>query len=370
MNPHHAVNRRWWEEVTPVHVESTFYDVEGFLGGNITLGHVEREALGDVTGKRLLHLQCHFGMDTLSWARLGAEVVGIDFSPAAIHQALRLARQTGLDNVARFYERDVTSVGPVHGGPFDIVFTTVGTIVWLASLDGWADTIAGNLADDGLFYFLDAYPAAMLFDESVATPTVAYDYFHCATPDPEPPGGQDYADPSYRVRAPSRQFMWGAAEIFATLETRGLTIFEVREYPFGAWRQFPDMEEGPDGYWYRSAGEWSLPLLLGFQGEKTGTLGLRVDPAHRISLGSRARFTAAALAAESGSEARAGRGECAASGVRLLPRRESALVQTEGKVIANSPTAMEGGRSLRFASVADRTRMRRPLSCRRACRRG
>ena len=207
---------------------------------------MEREALGDVTGKRLLHLQCHFGMDTLSWARLGAEVVGIDFSPAAIHQALRLARQTGLDNVARFYERDVTSVGPVHGGPFDIVFTTVGTIVWLASLDGWADTIAGNLADDGLFYFLDAYPAAMLFDESVATPTVAYDYFHCATPDPEPPGGQDYADPSYRVScAFAPVHVGGGGDICHARDTRpddlrGARIpLSARGGSFPIWKKAP-----------------------------------------------------------------------------------------------------------------------------------
>ena len=268
MSPHHAVNRRWWDEVTPVHVESAFYDVEGFLQGKCMLGHVEREALGDVTGKRLLHLQCHFGMDTLSWARLGAEVIGIDFSPVAIRQALRLTRRAGLESVARFHEVDVTSAGRVCGGAFDIVFTSFGTIVWLSSLDGWADTIVDNLADDGFFYFLDAHPAAMMYDESAVTPTLAYGYFHCATLDPEPPGMQDYADSSYRVKAPSRQFSWGAAEIFEALETRGLTIFEVREYPFGAWRQFPDMEEGPDGYWYRAAGEWELPLLLGFKARR------------------------------------------------------------------------------------------------------
>ena len=273
MNPHHAINRRWWDEVVPVHVESAFYDLEGFLEGKITLGHVEREAVGDVVGKRLLHLQCHIGTDTLSWARLGAEVVGIDFSPAATRQALRLARQTGLDGVARFHELDVTSAGRVCGGAFDVVLTSLGTIVWLASLEGWADTIVDNLADDGFFYFLDAHPASMIFDESVTAPTVAYDYFHCATPDLEPSGSPDYADPSYRIQAPSRQFSWGAAEIFAALETRGLTMFEIREYPFGAWRHFPDMEKGPDGYWYRAAGAWNLPLLLGFKARRQARPG-------------------------------------------------------------------------------------------------
>ena len=272
MNPQHAINRHWWDEVTPVHVESAFYDVEGFLRGNSTLGHVERGAVGEVSGKRLLHLQCHFGMDTLSWARLGAEVVGIDFSPAAVRQADDLARRTGLDGVARFFEADVTSAGRVAGGGFDVVFTSFGTILWLSDLEGWADTIVANLAEDGFFYFLDAHPASMMFDESVATPTVAYDYFHSADPGLEPSGTPDYANPDYRIQSPSRQFEWAMAEVFGVLEARGLTIFEVREYPFGAWRHFPDMEEGPDGYWYRAAGEWRLPLLLGFKAGKRSPL--------------------------------------------------------------------------------------------------
>ena len=268
MNPDHALNRRWWDEVTPVHVRSDFYDVEGFLRGNLTLGHVERQALGEVSGKRLLHLQCHFGLDTLSWARLGAEVVGVDFSQVAVRQAIDLTRRAGLERVACFEEADVTSAGRVGGGAFDVVFTSFGTIVWLSDLGGWADTIVANLAEDGFFYFLDAHPASMIFDESVTTPTVAYHYFHDPTPDLEPSGAVDYADPAYRVQAPSRQFSWGTAEILAVLEARGLGVFDVREYPFGAWRQFPDMERGPDGYWYRAPGEWSLPLLLGFKASK------------------------------------------------------------------------------------------------------
>ena len=273
MNTLHAINRRWWEEVLPVHVESAFYDVEGFLQGKITLGHLEREAVGEVAGMRLLHLQCHFGMDTLSWARLGAQVVGVDFSPAAVRQADDLARRTGLDGMARFHEADVTSAGRVSGGGFDVVFTSFGTIVWLSDLEGWADTIVANLTEDGFFYFLDAHPASMMFDENIATPTVAYDYFHCAAPGLEPSGTPDYAEPGYRIQSPSRQFTWAMAEILGVLEARGLTIFEIREYPFGAWRQLPDMEEGPDGYWYRAPGEWSLPLLLGFKARRQASPG-------------------------------------------------------------------------------------------------
>ena len=268
MNEHHEVNRRWWDEVTPVHARSAFYDVEGFVGGRSTLGAVEREAVGDVAGRSLLHLQCHFGMDTLSWARLGARVVGVDFSPRAVALARELARRVGLADRARFLEHDVTTVGAVAGGPFDIVFTSLGAVFWLESLDGWAATISANLAADGFFYFLDAHPTAMMFDETAVEPRVAYDYFHGEEPVHEPSGGSDYADGDYTVRSPSRQFSWGLADLFSALEAHGLRVLEVREYPFGAWAQFPDMTKSGDGYWRRAPDARPLPLLLGFKARR------------------------------------------------------------------------------------------------------
>ncbi|MBT7647394.1 MAG: class I SAM-dependent methyltransferase, partial [Rhodospirillaceae bacterium] len=162
MEDAHEINKRWWNEVTPVHTRSEFYDVEGFLGGRNTLGAIERNAVGDVAGKRLLHLQCHFGMDSMSWARLGADVTGVDFSSEAIANAKELAERAGLSDSVRFVEADVTKVGVVNGGGHDVIFTSFGTIVWLDSLDNWAGTIAENLARNGVFYFLDSHPTIML----------------------------------------------------------------------------------------------------------------------------------------------------------------------------------------------------------------
>ena len=163
----HEVNKRRWNEVTPVHVGSEFYDVEGFVGGCGTIGEVERAAVGDVAGKRLLHLQCHFGMDTLSWVRLGVKrAVGIDFSDVALAAARHLAERTGLADRVTFIEADVTKAGRVEGGNFDVVFTSMGTILWLDDLDGWAATIGANLARSGFFYFLDSHPLQMVFDET------------------------------------------------------------------------------------------------------------------------------------------------------------------------------------------------------------
>lgn len=268
MDKNHAVNREWWDEVTPVHEASDFYDVAGFLDGRNTLGTIERQAVGDVAGRKLLHLQCHFGLDTLSWARLGADVVGVDFSPAALATAERLITECGLESRARFIEADVTTAGRLAGAPFDIVFTSLGVLVWISDLHGWAATIDANLADDGFFYILEAHPFSWVFDESSPIPVVHYDYFQGTTPIHEPAGGPDYADPSYRIRSQSRSFTWPLSDIFAALENRGLRVCEVREYPFSAWPQFPDMKEGDDGYWHRTADVPPMPLLIGFKARR------------------------------------------------------------------------------------------------------
>jgi SAM-dependent methyltransferase len=265
MNDAHEINKRWWNEVTPVHVGSDFYAVDRFLAGENKLGHIEREALGDVTGKRLLHLQCHFGMDTMSWARLGAEVVGVDFSSEAVKNARDLAQKAGLADRARFLEGDVTEIGKVDGGEFDFVFTSLGTICWLSDLNKWGATVAANLAKGGLFYFLDSHPTYMMFDEGASTPALAYDYFHDDVAIVEAAGQSNYADENYRVQSESRSYQWPLQDIFGALEAQGLTVCEVREYPFGAWRAFPDMELAEDGYWYRKNARFEIPLLLGFK---------------------------------------------------------------------------------------------------------
>ncbi len=281
VNRHHAVNLRWWEEVTPVHAASDFYDVAGFLAGRNALGSVERGAVGDVEGRSLLHLQCHFGLDTLSWARLGATAVGLDFSPAALETARRLARDCGLEESVTFIEGDVTAAGRLADAPFDIVFTSLGVIVWIADIEGWAATVAANLADDGFFYFLDVHPAAMVFDEESAAPAVAYDYFHDPVPLFETGPRPDYADTSYTISSEARSFTWSLADIFSALEDKDLAIHEVREYPFLAWPHFPGMEKGPDGYWHPSGDYGRIPMMLGFKARRNPPRDRSAGPARR-----------------------------------------------------------------------------------------
>ena len=169
------INRKLWDNKVPIHVKSDFYALENFLKGETSLTKIELEALGSaVAGKKLLHLQCHFGMDTLSWARLGAQVTGVDFSPKAIRQARKLAKQIG--QKARFVESDIYSLKENLAGKFDIVFTSFGTIGWLPDLEKWADVIAHFLKKGGVFYIADFHPWIYIHDWDSGK--IAFDWFN------------------------------------------------------------------------------------------------------------------------------------------------------------------------------------------------
>ena len=143
------LNRRQWNERTQIHVGSEFYDVAGFKSGRCSLHPVELAELGDVAGKRLLHLQCHFGMDTLSWARRGAVATGVDFSPESVAVAEGLALEVGLD--AHFVCSDIYDLPSNLEGKFDIIFTSYGVLTWLPDLRRWAETISHFLDSPGVF---------------------------------------------------------------------------------------------------------------------------------------------------------------------------------------------------------------------------
>ena len=253
------LNRKYWDALTPVHAASRFYDVPGFLVGGSSLHSIEREALGEVVGKSLLHLQCHFGLDTLSWARLGAEAVGVDFSEASIAHARALAEQAGL-NVS-FLERDVLDLvrGPV--GKFDLVFASYGVVGWLPDLEEWGRVVAASLKADGMFFMAEIHPTSLLFEADAAGDlSRSYDYFHNGGPlriGPE----KDYADASHMTLA-SEMWTWSLADILGALESAGLRVYDFTEYSRTVYQQFPNMRETVDGYWELEPGALSVPLLF------------------------------------------------------------------------------------------------------------
>ena len=158
------MNRRNWNERTPVHAATEFDDVDGFKAGRMTLHDVERREVGDVDRKTLLHLQCHFGLDTMSWARLGATATGVDFSDAAIDLAKSL--NDDLELHTRFIQSDVYDLPDVLDEEFDVVFTSYGVLVGLPDLDRWASVIHRMLRPGGTFYVVDFHPFLDAFEVS------------------------------------------------------------------------------------------------------------------------------------------------------------------------------------------------------------
>src|SRR5690349_15703480 len=168
------INRRNWDERVGIHLRDTTgaYMIDRFLSGADTLYPLEAAEIGQLAGKRLLHLQCHIGLDTLSLARRGALVTGLDFSPRAIAAARDFSRKTGI--AARFVEADIYDAPQATGETYDSIYTTWGTIVWLPDIRLWARAISMTLNPGGKLYFLDTHPYIMTLEEQDARLVATY----------------------------------------------------------------------------------------------------------------------------------------------------------------------------------------------------
>ena len=255
-------NRSLWNEWTHIHEGSEFYDLEGFKAGRSSLNSFEIEELGDVTGKSLLHLQCHFGMDTLSWARRGACVTGVDFSDEAIRLAESLNEELGLDG--EFVCSDIYELPEVLQGEFDIVYTSQGVLAWLPDLQRWAEVAARFLKPGGTFYIAEYHPSAWVFDDEQSEELkVRYPYF----PGPEPLVFEvrgSYADPQAEV-SQKLEYEWphSMGEILNALIQAGLRIQFLHEFPFSTFAMFPGlMERDADGLWRLKEHQDSVPLMF------------------------------------------------------------------------------------------------------------
>ena len=241
-------NKDLWNELTPIHERSAFYDVAGFKAGKCTLLSIEREEMGDVSGKSLLHLQCHFAMDTLCWGRRGAKVTGVDFSEESIKTAQKLSRETGIK--ARFICSDVYALPDVLKGKFDIVFTSYGVLCWLPDLKKWAEIIAHFLKPGGFFYIVGCHPFMNAFENSRTTTElkITQSYFHNPEPIKWEPEG-DYADSNAKVDHPSFEWAHSLGDILNSLIRAGLKIEFLYEFPLCCYKAIPFMMQDKDGWW-------------------------------------------------------------------------------------------------------------------------
>ena len=263
-------NRALWDVWTRVHAAGDFYDLASFKAGGVRLEPYEIEMVGDVAGRSLLHLQCHFGIDTLSWARLGATVTGADISPAAIELATALAAELGFPD-ARFVESNLYDLPTNLEGEFDVVYTSRGALNWLPDIRGWARVAAHFVAPGGTFFITEAHPIFNVFENegvAVGELRLAYPYWEHTEPLVFPVKGS-YADPDADV-GDQTEHSWdhGLGEIVTALIDAGLRIEALVEHPFLAWPA-DWLVEGPDGPWRLPAdagGE--LPLMFSLRATK------------------------------------------------------------------------------------------------------
>jgi SAM-dependent methyltransferase len=268
MDEHLEANRLLWDTWTRINLKSSLYDVEGFVASRgRDLDPIDRAGPGDVQGKSLLHLQCHFGMDTIKWARHGATVTGVDFSADAITAARALAAR--MDVPATFVQSDLYELPSRLDGRFDVVFTSHGVLGWLPDLEGWAQVIAHFLVPGGIFYIVEVHPFVLLFNDRLKEPDLRllYPYFHGPEPIRDEHDG-NYAAPDAPIRSVEHVWLHTMSDIIGALIRAGLRIESFEEYPFLGWRFFPWMEQGADGWWRLPEheglplGHGSLPLMF------------------------------------------------------------------------------------------------------------
>lgn len=255
-----GTNQVLWNHLTAIHRDN--YPVEAFRRGATTLDDLTLAEVGDVDGLSLLHLQCHFGLDTLSWARRGARVTGVDFADDAIDLARELAADLGIP--ARFVASDVYALREVldAAGGFDVVFSSWGVLVWLPDLTRWAEVVAHYLKPGGRFHLLETHPMVGMFDdgEDVTGLRVARDYLHDPEPSYWPGGGVDYADLTTPITLPSYEWQHDLGEVVTALAGAGLRVESLREHEGLPWRPFPFMVEAGERWWRLPDGTPRVPL--------------------------------------------------------------------------------------------------------------
>jgi SAM-dependent methyltransferase len=261
-------NKNLWNKRTTIHKDSSFYDVDGFRAGKDALTPIELKELGDVRGKKMLHLQCHFGLDSLNWARNGALVTGIDLSDEAIKEATRLNAELGMDakficcNIYDLHPQNIesTKVSPFGGdleGTFDIVFTSYGVIGWLPDLGKWAEIISYYLKPGGTFYMAEFHPVIWMFDDDFKE--IKYCYENREVIETESQG--TYTDRSADITAKEYGWNHSISEVLNALIIHGMRIEFFNEYMYSPYPCFNNAVQNKEGGWWIQGLEDKIPMV-------------------------------------------------------------------------------------------------------------
>ncbi|THV36993.1 class I SAM-dependent methyltransferase [Glycomyces buryatensis] len=262
-------NRAMWDERVPIHAASEMYDQDAFRDGKNTICPFEEEEIGDVTGKRLLHLQCHMGQDTLSWARRGAaKVVGLDFSAPAIATAQGLAEDIGIGrDRAEFVVSDVYQAPlAVPDADYDIVYTGIGALDWLPDIWKWAETAASLVAPGGFLYVAEFHPFTHVLGWENGT-EILEDYFKSEPMVTDAPG--TYTDFEARtVNNVSFERAHTLGDIVTAISAAGLRLEFLHEHDFTLFRRFAGLVPGEHGFLTTPQGKPNLPLMFSLKASR------------------------------------------------------------------------------------------------------
>lgn len=256
------INKKLWDDKTDIHYNSEFYDVESFISGRNSLNSIEMELLGDISGKSILHLQCHFGQDSISLARMGARVTGVDLSEQSVKRAKELNELTKTD--VSFLLSDVYKVHEKLDNQFDIVFTSYGTVGWHPDLSKWANIIQKFLKPRGMFLIVDFHPVVWMFSDDFRE--IQYKYS-----DPEPIIEEytgTYTDRNADINCKSLCWNHGLADIANSLIKKGLKINDFQEYFYSPYDCFQNTVEIENGKFQIKGLEGKIPMLYSIVAKK------------------------------------------------------------------------------------------------------
>lgn len=262
MKNYAKINKKWWNDVAPIHLRSELYDLKGFKKGKSSLISIEKKEVGAVRGKSLLHLMCHIGMDTLSWARKGAVVTGVDLSDESIKIAKKLSKE--IDVPASFICSDIYDLPKVLDKKFDIIFTSYGVLCWLSNIKKWAKIINHFLKDGGTFYISELHPFTNILSYDFK---IFYKYFKKGPYIDDSSG--TYTDWDENVKGVTYEWSYTISDVINALIEQGLKIEYVHEFPFTMYNQFPGfMEQNKKGQYVLKNKKIQIPLLFSLKATK------------------------------------------------------------------------------------------------------
>lgn len=256
------INKQSWNNRVDTHLKSEFYDLDGFLQGKTSLNQIELDLLGNIQGKSILHLQCHFGQDTISLARMGAKCTGVDLSDRAIETAQELAQKTKTE--ANFICADIYNLPHILHEKFDIVFTSYGTIGWLPDMDKWAKVVSQFLKPQGKFIFVEFHPIVWMFDEEFKE--VKYNYAKSEAIIEVESG--TYADTQANITQKYVSWNHSLSEVINSLIKQGLNITSLQEFDYSPYNCFKNTVKIEDRKYRIKHLDNKIPMVYAIEANK------------------------------------------------------------------------------------------------------